>query len=469
MKARKLIAILIAVMMLMSVIAPMAVADDEEPVIVPAYQENVECQRDGQTLRGILRVPAHVEGEKVPIVILSHGFMSSNGELSNLANALANAGYASVRFNFMGTQNSDGTFLDVTVWTEVADLHAILDYVETLDIVDKDNIYLQGNSYGGLVTSLVAPERASEIRAVCLWFPAMCAGDDARDGHIQDATFDVNNVPETLRVQRSYVSRQFILDQMALDPYEPAAEYEGDVLVLHGTADYMVPISGSEKLVSMYPHAVLSPVEGASHGFYGQYANIGAQRMIEFLNAHRYAVIGTTAAAKSGETATVDVIYNGQEPISTVTVKISSELEVASVDSDLDVFEYNPADGWTIVYQGDGIKSGDVIFTISFDIPEGIPNSEYIVRLDVQAATDLDAGVVEVNSGYGYVVVDNQCPPGDVTMDGQLTNADLILIARYLVHLIDFNKEQLGLADFNDDGAVNNTDLVLVARAVVAD
>jgi len=56
---------------------------------------------------------------------------------------------------------------------------------------------------------------------------------------------------------------------------------------------------------------------------------------------------------------------------------------------------------------------------------------------------------------------------GDVNGDYELTNADSIMIARYLVELVEFDERQMELADFNDDGDVNNTDLVLIARAIV--
>lgn len=57
--------------------------------------------------------------------------------------------------------------------------------------------------------------------------------------------------------------------------------------------------------------------------------------------------------------------------------------------------------------------------------------------------------------------------PGDVTDDGYLTNADLILVARHLVNLVEFDAVQLKAADFDGDGDVSNTDLVLMARTLV--
>ncbi len=58
---------------------------------------------------------------------------------------------------------------------------------------------------------------------------------------------------------------------------------------------------------------------------------------------------------------------------------------------------------------------------------------------------------------------------GDLNMDGEITNADTVLIARYLVKLAVLNDLQQEFADTNGDGKVNNADLVLIARSVVGD
>ena len=52
---------------------------------------------------------------------------------------------------------------------------------------------------------------------------------------------------------------------------------------------------------------------------------------------------------------------------------------------------------------------------------------------------------------------------GDVDADGEVGNSDLILIARYLVNLVDFDDNQFTAADMNEDGKVDNSDLITVA------
>ena len=80
----------------------------------------------------------------------------------------------------------------------------------------------------------------------------------------------------------------------------------------------------------------------------------------------------------------------------------------------------------------------------------------------------MDGMLIDAVAIDGAVIVDNNYPIGDVTQDGQVTNADLIMIARYLVGLVDFNAKQKVAADFNVDGLINNTDLVLIARYIVS-
>ena len=60
---------------------------------------------------------------------------------------------------------------------------------------------------------------------------------------------------------------------------------------------------------------------------------------------------------------------------------------------------------------------------------------------------------------------------GDVDLDSELTNADLILVARFVVNLIDPESEIYEnirwLGDVNDDESVDNKDIILIARALV--
>lgn len=473
MKARKLIAILTAVILVFGCISPLsALAAGEETTVTPAERSQVECQRDGMTLRGTMFVPEIIGDEKIPMVILSHGFMSSQWEMWNLAGALQRAGYASVCFDFMGSGQSDGQFVNMTTWTEVADLNAIIDYVKTLDFVDTDNIFLSGNSFGGVVTALTAVERAADLNAICLWYPAMSMCDDARNGYVQATQFDPNNIPDTLQVGRYTVGREFLEININLYPTELAVAYTDDVLILHGTADNLVPYTSSVDLAEKYESAELVPVEGGGHGFWGPVFNSAAPVMIEFLDAHVNSVNvrNTTASCGEGKTAAVDVVYKGNEAATTVTVQLDSQFDLVEMTSRYDGFEYNPENGKAIIYNIDGFEKGDVLCTALYDLDviQWAVNGAYKVDVEVLAATGGNDEPFEILGNQGYIIIENDYLDGDITADGKVTNADVITLARYLVDLVEFNADQLIVADFDGNGKINNADLIKLARAIVA-
>lgn len=472
MKARKLIAILTAVILVFGCISPLSALAVDEPDVTPAARAQVECQRDGMTLRGTMFTPEINGDEKVPMVILSHGFMSSQWEMWNLANTLQGAGYASVCFDFMGSGQSDGEFVNMTTWTEVADLNAIIDYVKTLDFVDTDNIFLSGNSFGGVVTALTAVTRAADLNSICLWYPAMSMCDDARNGFVQTTQFDPNNIPDTLQVGRYTVGKEFLEINVNLYPTELAVAYTDDVLILHGTADNLVPYAGSVELAEKYESAELVLVEGGGHGFWGPVFNSAAATMLDFLDAHIHSVnVGnTTATCGEGKTATVDVVYDGNTTATSVTVQLSSEFELVEMTSVYDGFEYNPENGKAIIYNVDGFNAGDVLCSATYDL-DVIPwavNGAYKVDIDVLDATDDTDEPFKIIGNQGYIIIENDYMAGDITADGKVTNADVIALARYLVDLVEFNADQLIIADFNGDGKINNTDLIKLARSIVA-
>lgn len=58
------------------------------------------------------------------------------------------------------------------------------------------------------------------------------------------------------------------------DVWSHIGTYPKHVTIIHGSADFIVPVSNSEKAVSLYPDAELHVIEGANHGFNA--ANLGS-------------------------------------------------------------------------------------------------------------------------------------------------------------------------------------------------
>jgi hypothetical protein len=191
------------------------------------------------------------------------------------------------------------------------------------------------------------------------------------------------------------------------------------------------------------------------------------------------AIYAAECYADTAETTEIEVPvwYVGDAELTTVRLAIESDLPVlTSEDSDVDGgavvtsandFEYNPDTNEIIIYAQDGKAIDPQLFTITYDLADVEDSGKYPVTLTLLEATGADAELVDLVGGIGYVTIKGSEIPGDVNQDGVVDNRDLIMIARYLVDLEEFDFDQKKLADYNGDGEINNTDLVLIARALV--
>lgn len=238
-----------------------------------------ECQREGLTLRGTEYRP---EGDKLPIAIVSHGFMAFQDTVRQYAKALAEMGCVSFCFDFCGGSvvkgKSEGKTTDMSVLTEVKDLEAVIDYVKTLPYADVDNILLMGCSQGGFVSALTAVKRKDEIAKLILFYPALCIPDDARAGKMMFAKFDPADIPEMINCGPMKLGRCYVTDVINMNPYEEIKDYSGDVLIVHGTEDKIVKLDYSKKAYEAYLHngagevkperrVELKIINGGQHGF----------------------------------------------------------------------------------------------------------------------------------------------------------------------------------------------------------
>lgn len=272
------------------------------------------CERDGLVLRGMEFRPvqgASVEGasaegasaqdasahlSRLPVAILSHGFMANQRTVHPYAKALARAGRAAFCFDFAGGcvlgGRSDGKTTDMSVRTEARDLAAVLAYVRGLPHIDADDVLLLGCSQGGLVSALVAAEHPDDVAKLALFYPALCIPDDARAGKMMFARFDPSNVPERFWCGPMRLGRRYAEDVMGMDPFAEIAGYGGPVLIVHGSADRVVDVGYARRALAAYQArpagsdgaacAELVVLEGAGHGFVGRSDALATKALIEF-------------------------------------------------------------------------------------------------------------------------------------------------------------------------------------------
>lgn len=237
-------------------------------------------ERDGMQIYGNLYLPKS-EDEQYPTAIIGHGFGSSYSYMARYAAILAENGIASYVFDFCGgspDSRSDGDSLQMSVLTEREDMEAVLEGIQAYRFVDRENIFLMGESQGGLVAALLAASRPEDVRGLALLYPALVIPDDARERYA-----DESDIPETSQMFGTPVGRVYFTDILQMDVYDEIGNFDKNVLIVHGSNDSIVPISYSERAVEVYPSAELIVMDGAGHGFYGVDRDNAAMDIVEFL------------------------------------------------------------------------------------------------------------------------------------------------------------------------------------------
>lgn len=200
----------------------------------------------GFILRGMMHRPQSVPtGQRLPAVVLCHGFSGTRVEphqlLVKAANALAEAGIVAVRFDFAGSGESDGDFVDMTPETEVQDAINILQWLGAQSGVDRSKLGMIGLSLGGLVTACAA-SRTKLPAAIALWAATAHMGERMHERATPESTAQLQE-KGYVDLRGNLVGRGFLENALQIKPFDEARQYAGKVLIAHGTADQSVPVS----------------------------------------------------------------------------------------------------------------------------------------------------------------------------------------------------------------------------------
>lgn len=231
--------------------------------------EKVTIDGDHGKLQGVIHKPQFKQGERVPMVVLCHGFMGRKESdlLIKIADQLQAAGIASIRFDFNGHGESEGRFQDMTVLNEIVDAKKVVEYVSALPYVGS--VAIAGHSQGGVVAAMTAGELgAAKIKSVVLLAPAAVLRDDAIRGNTMGATYDPFNPGEYVELFRGLkLGAEYIRTAFSMPIYETSAKYNGPALIIHGTGDRVVPYTYGERFHEIWPKSKLEILDRADHGF----------------------------------------------------------------------------------------------------------------------------------------------------------------------------------------------------------
>ena len=232
-----------------------------------------------RTLDGLHLTGTFVTPERAPdhAVVFIHGggvTRDEGGFFTRLADGLADAGLASLRFDLRGHGESDGRQEDRTLTMHLNDIAAAIQYVK--ETTSASRISLLGTSFGGGLVAYYAAKRPEDIHRLVLLNPQLNYKDRYVDQkpHWQD---DRLSDEAAARLERDgYLEhsptvrhgRAFLSEVFWIRPNEVLGHIAAPTLIVHGTKDTFVSIESSRTAATQLTceHRLVE-IDGAQHGF----------------------------------------------------------------------------------------------------------------------------------------------------------------------------------------------------------
>ena len=219
---------------------------------------------DGIRLSAELEEPAEKTDRAV---ILLHGFTSAKDRTHNLqaAQAMRDAGFATLRMDLYGHGESGGLFEKHTLYKWISNTMTAIDFIRKEGYRE---VWLSGHSQGGLTAALAAGMETDRIAGLILRAPAFMIPECARKGSMLGVSFDPDRIPDRVKVIKGLeLEGNYIRVAQTIHPEEAVTRFRGPVLILHGDLDDTVPPADSEKAAKLYANAKLVVIRGETHHF----------------------------------------------------------------------------------------------------------------------------------------------------------------------------------------------------------
>jgi pimeloyl-ACP methyl ester carboxylesterase len=180
----------------------------DEPVTIPAVGFNL-----GATLT---RPPSAASGTRLPTVIVLSGFATNDRDgyvagipvMGQLAGAIANAGFLTVRFDRRGYAQSGGRSESATLTDYADDVRTVMRWLADRKDVDPRRIALVGDSDGAWVALLAASRERRFAAVATIGAPASTGAELVLE--LQQRTLDLLTLTPEERSKREALQKQII-------------------------------------------------------------------------------------------------------------------------------------------------------------------------------------------------------------------------------------------------------------------
>lgn len=221
---------------------------------------------DDIRLSAVLETPEGAP-EGGPLVILLHGLTSAKDRPHTLlaAQAMREAGFATLRFDLYGHGESGGEFRKHTLPKWISNTLAVIDHVRGLGYTD---LWLSGHSQGGLVAALAGAMERDRVRGLILRAPAFMIPRGAREGSLLGRDFDPDHIPDDIPVIKGLtLEGNYLRTAQAIRAEDAADRFRNPVLILQGDEDDLVPAESVKEMAARYADCDLVILPGETHHF----------------------------------------------------------------------------------------------------------------------------------------------------------------------------------------------------------
>lgn len=208
---------------------------------------------DGIKLAAVLYTPDAAEGP-VPGVVVCQGFGSTKEiNLPPIAEALADAGYAALIFDYRGFGQSGGTPWRLIPEEQIADIRACTSFLEGEDGVDPSRLGALGVSFGAS-EAIQAAGMDSRIKATVA---AVAFGDGRRWLRDMRPFWEFRQLEDRIardRVQRARTGESEIVEHGVVLVRDPeSARWQAEMVKKFPERNFKLPLETAEKIMEFRP------------------------------------------------------------------------------------------------------------------------------------------------------------------------------------------------------------------------
>lgn len=187
-----------------------------------------------------------------------HGFLSDKtGSYEERCERAVREGYDAVRFDFRGSGESDGAFVDQTLGSRIEDLRAVVRYF------DPDSFVFFGSSFGAMVAFHAVGDVATD------GLEALVARAPVTYNRSFQAYRSLVEESGELRIDDEHAIDGRFFDDIDRHRFETVASaIDVPVAVFHGTEDESVPLADSlDAVAALETDVLFQRYEGEGHRF----------------------------------------------------------------------------------------------------------------------------------------------------------------------------------------------------------